>query len=533
MLRAISEPPVITFPTANTGNGKGTVNGIVSATGAYNNYPAVATVVAASAIKSHIMVATAAADNSSTVLLDTVHIPSNCVGPDGWLELEVTWGCNSSANVKQLVPSYWTLNGTSFDQQTTNISSTFRVVIAGRNSIHAQMITAAAPASGVQGAANAVQAGGYFMDTAFTSGDGIGSAENNISLFGVTTSATSGDSIWIERWSLTAYNPPVYSTKRLNYGKVQFYGANSHYDDSQSISQHIADMKTLGVKTLRITYEFGSSLPTLVSYAQAIQTDNTGIQMCVNLDMSITSDGTNPWASEAAAYTYAYNTAVTVCTALAPYGVQIYECGNEMDTKNGINTGDPLGGYASTFSNTLVPIFRGVQRGAIDGIHATGALLGKKLYSASNAYTQCSIGLADMMWYGVQPDGTTGHPTVRWDLTNWHNYEDYGPLVGVPRSTSQGWVNLLDHFNRNYGVPIIITEWNGKASDTDPQRAFWASRWLAEAYNNRYKYNIAFVCVYEMYGTPWNVMTGTLGTVESTFGTTVQTFITNNPDTGL
>jgi hypothetical protein len=505
-------PP--SWPTTNTTNG-GTVTGLISSTGTYNKYIPGRTLVASSNIKSHVMTATAAGDNTSSLLLDTVNIPANVVGPDGWLELEVTWGCNNSANVKQLVPVNWTTNAIGLDQQTTNTSSTFRMILANRNSMHTQMLPSAAPASGVQGSTTAVQTLSQFMDT----------GENAIGLWGVTTSATSGDTIWIERWSLEAVNPTVYSSKRLNQGKVQFYGANAHYDDSQSIAQHIADMKVMGMKTIRMAYVYGTSLATLVSYATALQADGTGIQMCCCIAIPYP----NTFTSEAQAYASGFAAGQLVASTLGPLGVTIYEAGNELDQGPGmIVSGNNLGGFASDFSNTLVPFLRGEMRGCIDGVHSAGNYL-----CASNAFTQCGIGVADLLWNGYNVDGSlaaTG--PLRWDLTNWHNYEDYGPMMGVSRAFAAGTCNLFEHMNRTYGgVPIIITEWNGKASDTDPQRAWWANRWLAEAYNNRYKYNIAFVCCYELYGSPWNLM-ASAGTPVSTFGTTVQTFITNNPDPG-
>lgn len=506
--------PSTPWPIPNTANGEGTVNGLVSPTGQYNQYPPGEVVVASSSIKSYVMTSTAAADNTNQLLLDTINIPPNVVGPDGWLELEVTWGCTSSANVKQLIPVNWATNAVGLDSQTTNVSSTFKMILHNRNNLHAQMLPAAAPASGSQGAAAAVQTLTQFMD----------SGENAIALWGVTTSATSGDSIWVERWTLKAFNPTVYSASRLNYGKVQFYGCNAHFDDSQTIAQHISDMKVMGFKTMRISYNFGTSLATLVQYAQAIQADNTGIQMCC----CIALPQANSFSTEAQAYAACYQTGFLVASTLGPLGVKIYESGNELDQGPGmIVSGNNLGGFTTDFSNSLFQILRGEIRGCIDGIHAAGP------YTAgSNAFTQCGIACTDMLWNGTQPDGSTGHLPVRWDVTVWHNYEDYGPMVGVPRAFAAGSCNIFEHLNRSYGgVPIIITEWNGKASDTDPQRAHWATRFMAEAYNNRYKYNIAFICVYALYGSPWNVM-ASAGVPLATFGTTVQTFITNNPDTG-
>jgi hypothetical protein len=55
---------------------------------------------------------------------------------------------------------------------------------------------------------------------------------------------------------------------------------------------------------------------------------------------------------------------------------------------------------------------------------------------------------------------------------------------------------------------------------------------MFEAYQNRYRWNIAAIIVYAMYGSPWNVLDGTTNAVISTFGTTVQSFISSNPDTG-
>ena len=448
-------------------------------------------------------------------ILESINLPGGVVGPDGWFELWIDWSCNSSANAKS-IGVYCDNSGANIgDSQTTTTSSTLLVRIGNRNNTAVNMATSA-PRPGQS-------AGGLLNFTRDLSKDG-----SSIALW--ASIANAADTMRIERWMLTAYNPPTYSAPRLKYGTPIFWGANSHFDDTQSIAMHIAGMKTMGMKLMRITWEGGSSLSTIQSYAQAFQADGTGLQLLVCLDLSISPDGSSLYASEAAAYAAAYSAAVTVASALAPYGVTMFECGNEMDTKFSINTGDPQGGFASDFNNAKVVIFRGIQRGAIDGIHSVNPAL----IACSNAYTVCSIALADMMWNGTQPDGSSGHPLVRWDVTSWHNYEDYGPLMGVEMGNSRPWVNIYAYANKHWGgKPIMITEWNGKASDTDPQRAAWASRFMYEAYSNRYKYNIAAVLVYELYGNPWAVLDGVANTPISTFGTTVQSFITANPDNGL
>lgn len=484
--------------------------GIMS-NGASAQYPVGATVIA-----SHNVASAPLNVNTGALftIFDAIAIPANVVGPDGWLELWIDWSCNSSAGTKTL-NAVWNNSGAqTSDVQTTNTSSTMLVRIANKNNMAANSVQSAPHLGG--------NTTGFISLTRDLSQEG-----NCIALWGGLSN--SADTMQVERWQLVAHNPPVYSAPRLNYGKPMFWGANSHFDDSQSIAMHIAGMKTMGMKTMRITWEGGTSLSTIASYASAFKADNTGLQLFVCLDLSISPDGSVLYASEQAAYNQIYSDVANVVKTLNPLGVTMFECGNEMDTKFGINTGDPQGGLPTDFDNTKVAIFRGVQRGAIDAIHSVPGCI-----ACSNAYTVCSIALADMMWYGTQPDGSTGHPLVRWDVTSWHNYEDYGPLMGVEMGNTRPWVNIYAYCNRRYGgVPIVITEWNGKASDTDAQRAAWANRFMYEAYVNRYKYNIAGVMVYELYGGPWNVLDGVANTPVSTFGTTVQSFITANPDNGL
>lgn len=445
---------------------------------------------------------------------DVMAVPANAVGQNGWAEFEIKWSASATATSKivQVTLGHNNLEWTD-SLVSPNISSTLRFTVHNRGTTQAQLGSATG-----NGGQSATAFGTYAVD--FTQ-------EQRFTIWAATNGTS--DTIRIESWTVKVFNPPVYSAARNQYGTPQFYGANAHFDDTQSIAMHIAGMKTMGMKLMRITYEGGSSLSTIQSYAQAFQTDGTGLKLLVCLDMSISPDGSVLYASEAAAYAAAFSAAQLVASTLAPYGVKLYECGNEMDTKFGINTNDPQGGLPSDFDNTKVTIFRGIQRGAIAGIRSVPGCL-----AGSNAYTVCSIGLSDMMWFGTQPDGTTGHPLVRPDFMCWHNYEDYGPLNAVEMGNSRPWVNIYEYLNRRYGgLPIYITEWNGKSSDTDPQRASWASRHMYEAYVNRYRWNIASIIVYELYGGPWNVLDGVANTPVSTFGTTVQSFITSNPDTGL
>jgi len=106
-----------------------------------------------------------------------------------------------------------------------------------------------------------------------------------------------------------------------------------------------------------------------------------------------------------------------VATALAPYGVTLYECGNELTRDPAIIFDSATAGtYTKDFNNANWPIMRGVIRGMIDGIKSVqpGAKVGVNFCVAD-------VAASDMLWVGQQPDGTGGHPTMRWDITTWHN----------------------------------------------------------------------------------------------------------------
>jgi hypothetical protein len=487
-----------TVPWPTTANAAGLING------AYAQYPTGATVLATRTNP------TFNYSNTTTATpFDVIAIPANSVAPSGYAEFEIKWSMTSSASAKTLQVVLGHTNFGWTDTQTTALSSTIKFTVQNRGNTSAQIM--GSTASGAGGSAIAFDT--FTVD--FTQ-------EQRFTIWG--SMAGTSDTIKVESFTVTVYNPPVYAVNRLEYGTKLFWGANSHWDDSQTIAFHIAGLKTMGMTLVRLAWEGPGTLPTLINWANALAADGTGIQMMVCLDVEIQSGGVI-FPDEQTAYNVTFANCQPVVQALYPLGVTLFECGNEADTKDGINIGDQSGGLPTDFSNALVPLFRGMQRGAIDAVHSVpGALAG------SNAYTICSIGLSDMMYNGTQPDGTSGHPLVRWDWTSWHNYEDYGPLTAVEMGNNRPWVNIYEYLNRRYKVPTIISEWNGKQSDTDPQRSSWASRHMFEAYNNRNRWNIAAIIVYELYGSPWQVLDGSTNTPISTFGTTVQSFITANPD---
>ena len=91
--------------------------------------------------------------------------------------------------------------------------------------------------------------------------------------------------------------------------------------------------------------------------------------MFVLIDLGIYDSNRAIFASESIAYNRGLSCAATVATALAPYGVTMYECGNELTRESDIilDSGN-AGTKAVDFNNTYWPIMRGVMRGMIDGV---------------------------------------------------------------------------------------------------------------------------------------------------------------------
>lgn len=318
-----------------------------------------------------------------------------------------------------------------------------------------------------------------------------------------------------------------------------FYGANGHFDYSAPISQQIANLQTMKMTSYRVAFEPGNA--TCLTYLQNLATalKGTGITMICLVDTSMCDGNGNLFLTEAAAYQAGYQMGYACASALVPLGVNIFECGNELDAKSNIRTyAGEQGGVAVDFQNVNFPSLRGVLTGCYDGIRAVG---GPSVRIASNAFTACSIACADMLWDGKQPDGTCGHTPVRWDITNWHNYEDYGnPFDGtMSMDYMKPDINLCDHLQAKYidkngnSLPIMFTEWNSRASDTDAQRSAWASTFMGWAYGLRKQLNLLAICGYQLYnGSPFGMMNQADGSIVQTFGTTVQSFISSNPDSG-
>jgi hypothetical protein len=277
----------------------------------------------------------------------------------------------------------------------------------------------------------------------------------------------------------------------------------------------------------RVTSEGGGeSLDYLCALAKALQ--GTGIIMDCCIDLSMTTGDGELFTTESEAFDAGWEAAYTTASALVPLGVGIFETGNELDAKNGIRV--PVqsvqGGVPEDFSNDIFPILRGVLNGCTSALRLVG---GSSVQVASNGFTACSFACSDMLWHGTQPDGSTGHTPIRWDITNWHNYEDYGSMLDMSMDYEKPNTNLLDHLKAAYGKPIIVTEWNSKESNDDDQRSAWATQFMGEMYGARELFDVRALIVYQLFcGDPWGVVNFDCS-IQSTFGETVRDFIAANP----
>jgi hypothetical protein len=272
-----------------------------------------------------------------------------------------------------------------------------------------------------------------------------------------------------------------------------FYGINGHYDYRYTPAQIVSIMQNMGCSTYRVgCIDDPASLNAVVNLAQAFQ--SAGLTLFVLIDLGIYDSNRAIFASESIAYNRGRSCAVTVATALAPYGVTMYECGNELTREGDIilDSGN-AGTKAVDFNNTYWPIMRGVMRGMIDGVKSVqpGAKCGINFCVAD-------IGASDALWDGMQPDGTGGYPTVRWDMTTWHNYEVYGDIFNVGSDGAGPGFDLPTYCKARYGVPFLLTEWNTGPEKTEAYRATYISSKFASYYKARNKKNIQSVMYYDL-----------------------------------
>jgi hypothetical protein len=270
-----------------------------------------------------------------------------------------------------------------------------------------------------------------------------------------------------------------------------FYGMNGHFDYTYSPQQVVSILKGLGCTSYRIgVTNTATQINAAIGLAQAFQ--SAGMTLVVLINQGVYDNNGNVFSGENAAYSQGYSVAQGIANALKPYGVTIYECGNELTRQNAtVLDFTRAGTSAKDFNNANWPAMRGVMRGMIDGVKSVQS-------NAKCGINFCvnDVGAADALWDGMQPDGSGGYPTVRWDITTWHNYEVYGDLFNLGCDGAMPGFDLPTYCKARYGVPFIVTEWNTGPEQSESYRASYITSKLGEFYQNRKTHNMQAVMYY-------------------------------------
>jgi hypothetical protein len=335
----------------------------------------------------------------------------------------------------------------------------------------------------------------------------------------------SGGQFYVKTW-MNTWAPCNDPRANLVSSSGHFYGINGHYDYPFTATQVVTALQALGCTTYRVgCVNKSTQLNPVISLARAFQSANMTLFTLVNYGLRDTT-GTL-YTSESAAYSASYTGAAAIATALAPYGVTMYECGNELTRDPAIIVNSTYAGTKnSDFNNVNWPIMRGAIRGMIDGIKSVQP-------SAKVGVNFCvaDVAASDMLWDGVQPDGTTGHQTVRWDITTWHNYSPYGDVFNIGTDGAGPGFNLPSYCKARYGVPFFMTEWNAAPEKDETTRAAYVTQQMTEFYAARKTQGVESVMYYELTSGDYTygIVLDDLTPIQPTYNA-FQSFVNNNPD---
>jgi hypothetical protein len=263
------------------------------------------------------------------------------------------------------------------------------------------------------------------------------------------------------------------------------WGVNGHWSEGGSygvdLATQVATLKDLGFTH----YRQGIFQ---LSHAQTIA-NNVPDMSGIAILPTIVGDSPLSYANETAAYNANYTLGAGVAKLLAGK-VPYYELGGEFDALCNV-TYD--GSTIDQYDQSAFILCRGALRGMIDGIKAVDTTT-PIVCGATAGWLHTAFSIA--LWNGQQPDGTTGHPTVRWDVTMYHWYSDMGNITDC-----NGTTNILAVLQQSFGKPIWITEFGCRPDTEANVQAFItnATDGMPMFINNRAAYNIIGVSWFELY----------------------------------
>lgn len=250
-----------------------------------------------------------------------------------------------------------------------------------------------------------------------------------------------------------------------------FHGINGHHDYLYTPDEIVQIMRDLGCSIYRCGVTQGEDhLHPVRKLAEAFQRE--GLTFFALISHGVFKTHGEMWPDEETAYQEGHKAARTVAAELKPFGVKFYECGNELTREPGIIVDlNYAGTNAKDWHNHSWPILRGTIRGMIDGVKSVDpdALCGVN-------FCVNDVGASDALWDGSAPDGSSGHPLTRWDITTWHNYQVYGDIFNIGADGAGPGFDLSCYVKARYGKPFIMTEWNTGPEKSTEYRADYITR---------------------------------------------------------
>lgn len=270
-----------------------------------------------------------------------------------------------------------------------------------------------------------------------------------------------------------------------------FYGVNGHNNeggayDISSPALQLSQLQDLGAKLYRNEVYSQGTATKLAGIAQTMAAGGVTVYPVMLMGIDIFNNETD-----------AYNAGFALGQQTATsHRYPYYEVTNEMEAE--VLVGNVDGIAPQDYDNVKFQKLRGVIRGMIAGIRSVDAN-GKIILGGG---TWLHYGFAQMLAAGTQPDGTTGHPAVDWDITAWHWYSDQNDITNA--CGGSGCHNVLAALHA-FGKPIWINEFGVRPNfGTDQQIAAYliGNRMMAQFVALASTYDIESIQDYELYDDP-------------------------------
>ncbi|BAO89707.1 putative uncharacterized protein [Caballeronia cordobensis] len=301
-----------------------------------------------------------------------------------------------------------------------------------------------------------------------------------------------------------------------------FYGMNGHVNlagpyTSTSLDQQLAQLKDLNVTLYRNDIRDLDGAKKLAAVAQSFAQSGVTVYPVILQTLNFPDENA------------AYQASLTFAQQVV--GVQRYAWYEITNELAGTCLNGWVDGVRSTdYRNDCFQIARGVIRGLIAGVKSVDP--DGKIIIGGNTWMH--YGFDVMLASGTQPDGTSGHPVVTWDITAWHWYSEQGDIRNACGGT--GCYNVIGTL-QSFGKPVWINEVGMRPSfpgTADAAAAFMSNNMMGALLAIAPQYNIQSLQVYQLYDDPptgegpYGIMLND-GLTKKPVYTAVKNFITANP----